>query len=356
MTPAAHRSQTTLADGRRLYYYDDEPGSARAEHLDRRDLPKRPAAAQLRYDPLREDWVAVAESRLSRPHLPDAVACPLCPSAPGSPTEIPAPDYDVAVFENRFPSYSATQEAVGLEAPTGGHCDVVCFTSEHEGRFADLSATRVRVILDALADRTAVLSRRDDVAQVFCFENRGEQIGVTLHHPHGQIYAYPYLPTFTRQLLQAARRRRRDGADLFADVLAAERDSGRRVVAANADWTAFVPFAARWPFEVHVYPHLRVPDLAALPDSCRDSFAEVYLAVLRGFDALFDAPMPYIAGWHQAPVAVDRDLGYTHLQLYGFHRASGKLKHPAGSETAMGAFVNDVPPETAADLLREAIS
>ena len=194
------------------------------------------------------------------------------------------------------------------------------------------------------------------MAQVFPFENRGVEIGVTLHHPHGQIYAYPMVPPRTRAMLGAAARYREStGGDLYTDVLAAERAAGVRVIGSNEHWTAYVPAAARWPYEVHVAPHRKVPDLPALSDAERDAFGPLYLDVLRRFDGLFGRPMPYISAWHQAVVGEGRDLGYLHLQLFSIRRAADKLKYLAGSESAMGVFVSDVVPETAAQTLREVL-
>jgi UDPglucose--hexose-1-phosphate uridylyltransferase len=233
---------------------------------------------------------------------------------------------------------------------------VVCFTSDHASSFSRLADDQVELVMEAWADRTAELSAIEGVEQVFCFENRGEEIGITLTHPHGQIYAYPYVTPRSRLQLGAASRyaARHGGRNLFADVLAAER-AGSRVVAANELWTAFVPAAARWPFEVHVYPHRQVPDLAALTEEERAAFAPLYTAVLRAFDGLFGVVMPYIAAWHQAPVREQRELGYLHLELFSIRRAAGKLKYLAGSESGMGAFVNDVLPEEAARMLRSQI-
>lgn len=334
------QSTIRLADGRALTYYDERDDVVR-DQIDRRELPPPAPSSQLRHDPLLDEWVAIAAHRQSRTFLPPTDECPLCPSSADHSSEIPAPDFDVVVFDNRFPSYP--------------HCEVVCFTADHRASFGSLSPGRVRLVLDALADRTAALSGLSDVAQVFCFENRGVEIGVTLHHPHGQIYAYPFVPPRTTAMLAAARRHgARTGGNLFADVLAAERASGERVVAANEYWTAYVPRAARWPFEVHVMPHRQVPDLPALTDAERDAFGPIYLDLLRRFDALFDSPMPYISAWHQAPVRVDRELAYLHLQLFSIRRTATKLKFLAGSESAMGAFINDVVPEEAARMLREA--
>ncbi|MFI7646044.1 galactose-1-phosphate uridylyltransferase [Micromonospora sp. NPDC049460] len=354
------RTAIELADGRELIYFDERDDVVR-DQPDRRELPPPPPASQLRHDPLTDEWVAVAVHRQTRTFLPPADQCPLCPTTAGRLSEIPAPDYDVAVFENRFPSLSGRVADEPAEItpftpvrPGRGRCEVVCFTDDHNASFAGLPPRRVRTVLDALADRTAVLSELPGVEQVFPFENRGVEIGVTLHHPHGQVYAYPFVTPRTRAMLAAARRHadRTGGRNLYADVLAAERAAGDRVVAANEHWTAYVPAAARWPFEVHVAPHRPVPDIPALDDAERDAFGPLYLDVLRRFDGLFDLPMPYIAAWHQAPVRVDRELGHLHLQLFSIRRARDKLKYLAGSESGMGVFINDIAPERAADLLR----
>jgi UDPglucose--hexose-1-phosphate uridylyltransferase len=357
-----NRTVTRMADGRELIYFDEEPVAGRGRP-DLRTLAPPPPAGQLRYDPLVDEWVTIAAHRQTRTFLPPADECPLCPSTPERLTEIPDPDYDVVVFENRFPSFSQ-RDAVLDEAdllprlnearPALGRCEVVCFTAEHDGSFATLSHHRVRAVLDVLADRTTELSAIPGVEQVFCFENRGIEIGVTLPHPHGQIYAYPFVAPRTRAMnAAAAQHAAATGRNLFADVLAAEQEAKERVVAGNDLWTAFVPAAARWPFEILVAPHRRVPDLAALSAAERDAFGPVYLDVLRRLDALFDTPAPYVSAWHQAPVRAHRDLSYLHLQLFSIRRAAGKLKYLAGSESAMGVFVNDVRPEDAARALRE---
>jgi UDPglucose--hexose-1-phosphate uridylyltransferase len=351
------RTVTHLADGRELIYFDEGDAADRGQP-DRRELPPPPPASEIRYDPILDEWVAIAAHRQSRTYLPPSDECPLCPSTPTRSTEIPAYDYDVAVFENRFPSFSHRRGAIdpphlpGLTdtRPGYGRCEVVCFTSDHNASFASLTPSRVRLVVEAWADRTAELNTLPDVEQVFCFENRGEAIGVTLSHPHGQIYAYPFVTPRTSRMIESARRH--TSGNLFADVLAAERAVAERVVASNEHWTAFVPTWARWPYEIHVYPHRHVPDIPALSNEERDAFGPVYLEVLRRLDGLFGIRMPYIAGWHQAPVRVDRDLSYLHLQVFSIQRAPGKLKYLAGSESGMGVFVNDVRPEQAAEQLR----
>jgi UDPglucose--hexose-1-phosphate uridylyltransferase len=359
----AHRTAIRLSDGRELIYFDERAGENR-DYPDTRHLPPPPETAQLRLDPLVDEWVAVNAHRQQRTYLPPSDKCPLCPSTPDFASEIPAPDYDVVVFENQFPSFSdriKPDEITELTdlvpvRPGVGRCEVVCFTSDHNSSFGALAPGRVRTVLDALADRTVEMSTLTGVAQVFPFENRGIEIGVTLSHPHGQIYAFPSVPPRTRAMLAASAKHaaRTDGRSLYADVLAAEQKAQVRVIGGNEHWTAYVPAASRWPFEVQLAPHRQVPDIPALSDAERDAFGPLYLDVLRRFDGLFGKPMPYISGWHQAVVGEGRELGYLHLQLFSIRRAAEKLKYLAGSESAMGAFVNDIVPETAAQMLRDA--
>ena len=206
----------------------------------------------------------------------------------------------------------------------------------------------------AWTDRSAELAGQPGVEQVYCFENRGAEIGVTLSHPHGQIYAYPYItPRTDRMLASCASYRRETGSNLFDDILAAEEADSSRIVLRGSHWTAFVPHAAHWPYEVHLYPRRRVPSLVALAGAARAEFCELYLDLLRRFDRLFDRPAPYISAWHQAPVRRGGDDFALHLELFTVMRAPGKLKYLAGSESGMGAFANDITPETAAGRLRQ---
>jgi UDPglucose--hexose-1-phosphate uridylyltransferase len=337
---AVKKTATHLADGRELFLYD-EPGAPARELHDARDLAPAAHELELRHDPVRDEWVIIATHRQGRTHLPSRVDCPLCPSTPSRPTEIPATDYGVAVFENRFPSL----------AGRSGRCEVVCFTSRHDGSFATLPPERVRTIVDVWAERTAELSRRPGVEEVFVFENSGEEIGVTLHHPHGQIYAYPFVTPRTRRALDSARAH---GGSLFGELLARERAAGERIVYSGEHWTAFVPESARWPYELHLYPNRQVPDLPALSEHEREELAGALLDVHRRFANVLDRPLPYIAAWHQAPVREARELAYLHLELFSIRRASDKLKFLAASESAMGVFINDIRPEHAAALLRDA--
>ncbi|MEU3572825.1 galactose-1-phosphate uridylyltransferase [Kitasatospora sp. NPDC036755] len=364
--PPTVRTVTTLADGRQLIYYDSGAAAPRRA-VDERPLDPQAPGSEVRLDPATGDWVTIAAHRQARIYRPPAEECPLCPSRDGRLSEIPADDYQVAVFENRFPSLAGppgepvlAADGLWTSGPGAGRCEVVCFTADHEASFADLTPERARLVLDAWTDRTAELSALPGVRQVYCFENRGAEIGVTLAHPHGQIYALPFAaPRTARMAARAADHRAATGRNLFDDLLAAERSHGERVVLAGAHWTAFVPFAARWPYEVHLYPHRRVPDLAALDAEQRDELPALYLELLRRFDRLFGAGpgpgaarTPYISAWHQAP-AGQRDELALHLELFTIRRTADKLKYLAGVESGMDAFVNDVSPEDAARRLRE---
>jgi len=362
---AVHRS--TLADGRELLYFDDADTALPPDRaVDERELAPRPATAEMRQDPLSGDWVSVAAARQHRVVLPPAELDPLAPQSPGNPSEIPS-RYDVAVFENRSPAFGPALAApdadpaaalaavrdIGVERtlPALGRCEVVCFSPEHEGSFGTQSVSRARTVIEAWAHRTAELGALPGVQQVFPFENRGEAIGVTLGHPHGQIYAYPYVTPRTQRLLDAIATA---GRGLVAEVVARELD-GPRVVLRGEHWSAYVPFAARWPIEVHLVPHRHVPDLAETSLAERDELAVLYRRLLRGVDARYATPTPYIAAWHQAPVHEHRDEVRLTLQLTSPRRAADKLKFLAGSEAAMGAWIGDVPPEAQAEALRAAI-
>ncbi|UED88560.1 galactose-1-phosphate uridylyltransferase [Streptomyces profundus] len=347
------KTSTRLADGRELLYYDAVDTTDRSDEaaVDRRPLPKTTSSSEVRHHALLDEHVGYAAHRQSRIYHPPADQCPLCPTSGDRLSEIPADSYQVAVFENRFPSFGGDV----------GRCEVVCFTSDHNASFADLTEEQAALVLAAWTDRTDELSRHPGVRQVYCFENRGAEIGVTLAHPHGQIYGYPFVTPFTERALRSvAEHKRRTGGNLFDELLAAERSEGRRIVLESGHWTAFVPYAARWPYEVHLYPNRRLPDLRGLNEAERAEFPAVYLELLRRFDRIFgpDAgPTPYISGWHQAPFDVpDREDYALHLELFTIRRSADKLKFLAGSESGMGAFVSDVLPEAAADRLREVAS
>jgi len=350
----------TMADGRDIVYYDVTPGRTR-DAVDRRELDDAPTHTELRHDPLADQWVVVAGHRQARTFLPPSNECPLCPTRDDQLTEVAEPDYDVVVFENRFPSLTQDidDELVvdGDRTRHGfGRCEVVCFTSDHGSSLAHVNADRIGLVLDAWIDRTTVLSEIPGIEYVFIFENRGVEIGVTLSHPHGQIYGYPFIPPREEQIRASARAfRERTGEDLFDTVIADELAEGHRVLYDGPTWVAFVPRAARWPFEIQMYTKRTVSRLTDLNDAERVEFSTMYLSILRSLDSVLGVQMPYIAAWHQAPVHADDPDSRLFLEVFSLRRAEQKLKYLAGSESAAGVWINDIRPEDAATRLREAI-
>ncbi len=331
--------------------------------------------SELRWHPFRKEWVIVATHRQDRTFFPPDDYCPLCPTKPGGfPTEIERDDYDIAVFENKFPSLQRDAPAPSVAGTdvspvmtAGGVCEVVCYTSDHNATFADLSLQRVRHLVDVWADRTAELGAREDVKYVFIFENKGKEIGVTLSHPHGQIYAYPFIPPVIATELSASEEHFvQTGRRLMADVLDAELNDERRLVSAHGIWRSFIPFFARYPYEVYIAPLEHRGSLPDLSSEERLDFARMLLDVTQRYDKLWGFSLPYMMVFHQQPPrknpptpALPPGGGegkydhYTfHVEFYPPFRTPEKLKYLAGSEAGAGAFINDTLAEEKAAELR----
>jgi len=355
------RTDRPLSDGRTIRYYDTQ-NQVRAA-ADKREKTEQPGIGELRLDPLVNEWVAMASHRQGRVFLPPKELCPLCPSTGENLTEVPEEDFEVVVFDNKSPSLRppvgdwALPDMVGPDTDTGsaaGKCEVICFTADHGQSFKDLSTARIRVLLEAWIDRTRELSKEKFIQHITPFENRGEEVGVTLAHPHGQIYAYSYIPPKVARMLEVAKKHKeRTGKVLFDEILAREIKDEERIVAENKHWVAYVPYAARYSFEIHVAPKVSVADLSELTPEVADAYPAIAKEVLQRLDGVFDIPMAYIAAWHQAPVREGRDLLRLHWQITSVRRAPGKLKYLAGSESSMGAFIMDLRPEQSAAQLRE---
>ena len=320
-----------------------------------------------RFDPVTGEWRMFARHRQDRTFLPPEDHCPLCPTVdPARPTEIPFPAFDMVVFENRFPSLvrqppapEVVDSALYRVAPAAGANEVIVYSDDHDLQLADMEVPRIARLVDVWADRYAELGARDEVAYVFVFENRGVAVGVTLHHPHGQIYAYPEIPPRPRRELDVAlAHHERHGTCVFCDVVARELADGVRVVAQNESFVAFVPFAARFPYEVHLVAHRHAPSLLDLTDTERSSLAALLRQVLTGYDRLFGFPLPYVMAMHQAPAddGQHQAVSHLHMEYTPAHRTAEKLKYLAGSELGAGAFLNDTAPEDTAARLRAAVA
>ena len=322
---------------------------------------------QLRWDPTLREWVAYATHRQDRTFLPPAEYCPLDPTKPGGfPTEVPRESYDIVVFENKFPSFSPdAAEAGGAgDAPTAtvpgqGVCEVVLYSQEHDSTLATMPESRIRNLVHVWADRYEELGALAFVEYVFIFENKGEAIGVTLHHPHGQIYAYPFVPPRPKKELEAAREYRTEngGSCLHCDLLARELADGNRIVVEGEHFAAFVPYYAHFPYEAHVYARRCAPSVADLDASERRDLARVLKRLLAGYDNLFGFSLPYMMVMHQAPTDGKDYAGvaHFHIEFYPPNRTADKLKYLAGSETGAGAYIMDALPEETAKTLRGAV-
>jgi UDPglucose--hexose-1-phosphate uridylyltransferase len=312
---------------------------------------------ELRFDPLRSQWVAYATERNDRTFLPTKF-CPLCPTGAGGASEVPLETFEVVVFENRFPAFGPDRrEGRPVRPSSTGGCEVVVYTPEHQLTLAQLPLERVRLLVDVWADRYLELGSRDDVDYVYIFENKGEEVGVTLHHPHGQIYALPFVPPLAQAELDASRRQLKAEGRCLHCVEIEREMNGPRLVLKEPSVVAFVPNAARWPYEVHLYSRRHVASIAELDAAERADLAQALLNVTGMYDRHFGFSTPYVMAIHQAPTDGGQwPEAHLHIEFYPPHRRADRLKYLAGVELGAGTFVNDTRPEDTASQLRDAYS
>jgi len=346
-----HTRELHKPDGRLLKLYAREPLPGDLQAPSPSDAPHAPNP-HLRWHELRGEWVAYAGHRQNRTFLPPPEYNPLAPAHdPAHPTEVPAGPWDVAVFDNLFPALAATaHDPPAMEIPTApakGACEVVVFTQDAKATLASLPLWHLEMLIDVWADRQATLGARPDIAYVFPFENRGVEVGVTLHHPHGQIYAYPFVPPIAaRELEQQQAHFAETGRGLLADMIARELASGVRVLYRGADAAAFMPICARYTYEVWVAPRNSVPSFVELTRPERADFARALKTVLMKYDAMWNKPFPYVLAFHQAPTdGAPHPEAHLHAELYPAYRMPGRLKYLAGSEIGAGVFTADSVPE-----------
>jgi UDPglucose--hexose-1-phosphate uridylyltransferase len=344
-------------DGRALILYARDPIPDGLTAPSPSSVPFAPNA-HLRWHPLRGEWVAYATHRQNRTFLPPEEYNPLAPTSdPRHPTELPGGHYDVAVFENLFPTFTVlAHDPPSLTVPTRearGACEVVVFTRDPRTSLGRLPLWHLELIVRVWADRYRELGARDDVAYVYPFENRGVEVGVTLNHPHGQIYAYPFIPPIPAGELKHERAfLEQHGETLLERFVADELTAGRRVLYDGPQVAAFVPVCARYPYEVWIAPRRRVASIAELNDEgCRD-FARALKTVLMKYDGLWGRPFPYIMAMHQAPTDGEaHPEAHLHVEFYPAYRMRDRLKYLAGSEIGAGVFTADtVPDDKAAEL------
>jgi len=320
--------------------------------------------SELRWHPLLQEWVITATHRQERTFHPPSEYCPLCPTRPGGyPTEVPEPHYEIVVFENRFPSLQREPPAPAVAPtpfspvlPARGVCEVVLYTPDHHATLAQLPLERIEQLIYVWRDRYAELGARPEVEYVLIFENKGREIGVTLSHPHGQIYAYPFLPPQLARERDAMRRHyEATSGNLLLEIVQHELQDGRRVVQRLDGWVAFVPFFARYPYEIYLVPEAPRRDLLDLTEQEITGLARILKDTLQRYDRLWGFSLPYIMVQHPRPTdGAVYPYWQFHIEFYPPHRTRDKLKYLAGSESGAGVFINDTLPEATAHALRAA--
>lgn len=357
MIRAPYSVELRKVDGRALTLYARTPFSAPEGPAPSPSPDAVDANPHLRWHPLRGEWVTYAAYRQHRTFLPPPQWNPLAPTRDAAhPTELPAGDWEVAVFDNRFPSLAPgahdAPESVVPTAPARGQCEVVVFGQDGTQPLGAMPVERIALVLRVLADRCARLAARPGIEWVLPFENRGVEMGVTLHHPHGQIYAYPMLPPVAARMAAVAREHaRRHGTGPLTAMIGRELASGERIVHLGRHAVAFVPACARYPFETWVAPIEAASSLADLDDDVLDDLAAVLKSALRRLDALWDRPCPYLMAWYVAPPRETAGW-HVHAEIWPPYRARDRLKYLAGTELAAGLYAMDALPEEGARTLR----
>lgn len=351
------------SDGRQWHQYATTPFPAGFKfHGD--GLVRGPewSSPHLRFNRMRGEWVTYSASRQERPFLPPKEYCPLCPATPGAVdaqgrpilTELPtgAEGFSWAVFENMFPGLSLHPSTVTGKA--SGHCEVILYTADHQKHLVDLPTSHLAGLAEVWQDRSRAVGARPEIKQVFIFENRGAEIGVTLHHAHGQLYAFTDVPPFlAREQEEAAAFHARTGRCLVCDLCAEERRDQRRILHETPTLVAYLPEAARYPYEVHVTTKVHRPLFHQLDAAEINDVGLLLRRIVYAYDHLFNRPMPYIMVHHQAQAGHEQDPSYHwHLEFYPALRTENKLKFLAGVESGAGMFINDTIPEERAAHLR----
>lgn len=311
---------------------------------------------ELRWNPILGTWIVVSSRRAVRPWRRGE--CPFCPGAPET-----GYGWDVLVLDNRYPALrpdarpSRESRGVYIVRPGYGFCKVVVETPEHEGDLDTVPFANLAKYIAALAEVTRGYCGEQGIEYVLPFRNKGKVIGVSLTHPHSQVYILPFVPPRVRRELECSERfYRENNACLFCRVLEQEREEGGRLLYENPGFAAFLPFFAMWPYEVHVYPKRHFQRLTDLSEDEVRELADALRVVVAGYNSLFGFSLPYMMIFHQAPCRGDYAYYHFHVEFYPVHRAPDKLKYAAGIEWGGWVFTYDALPEEKAAELREAFA
>ncbi|MFN3214783.1 MAG: galactose-1-phosphate uridylyltransferase [Henriciella sp.] len=343
-----HRRHHQKTDGRDLFLYGfDRHSAGRVPGADLESIQ----GSELRRHPLRGEWSIYAAGRQNRTFKPSAASNPLAPSQPGKPlTEIPFEDFELAVFSNRFPSLFPDAEEPSdptLELHSArGACEVIVYSPDSDGSLATLTQDRRRLLVEAWIDRYQAMFDAG-CAFVLPFENRGDEVGVTLHHPHGQIYGFPIVPAPQQNAANAFEQ----GYDLAADIKSW--GNTYRIHEAGG-LVSYAPRYARFPYEVWISALEPVSGPWAFDETAADGFAHLLGDTVRRYDAFFGRETPCMLSLHAAPYGRDGKFQFS-AQFYPLLRAPDRVKYLASVEQSTGVFTVDVMPRDAADKLRGAL-
>ena len=313
--------------------------------------------AELRWHPLTKDWVMIASHRQGRPQMPRNW-CPFCPSG-GK-----VPDYEVMEYDNDFPAlsqYPPEPDPVGTDffrtAPAYGKCEVILYSPKHTITLPELPLPHIRKLVDLWTDRFEAISLDESVKYVFIFENRGEVVGVTMPHPHGQIYGYPWIPKkIELEIASAKEHHAATGECIFCRMIREEQEQKERVIFENEHFSVVLPFFTEYPYGVYIYARRHYQNLTQMTDPEKSALAATLRDTVGMLDTLFDKPFPYMMCMHQNPVNSGDFTGdyHFHIEFFPPMRSGDKQKFNAASETGVWAHCNPTAPEEKAVELRAA--
>ncbi len=313
---------------------------------------------ELRYNPISDEWVMVSAGRQKRPNIPHD-SCPLCPEGIEK-----LGDYDLVSFENRYPALKKDPPQpenivsnILKKAGSKGVCEVIVYTKEHNSSLSKMPLVQIEKLIEMWADRTKELAGYEFIKYIYIFENRGQEVGATLPHPHGQLYAFPFIPKRINTKIDGMKRYfQREKKCPICEIVKEEERFRERIVYENKYFIGIVPFYARFPYEVHIYPKRHVDMIIYLSNKEKKALADILKIITMKYDNLFDMEFPYMMMFFQAPVNSEdfSSLFHFHIEFDPPKRAKDKIKWMASVETGTWTFINPVLPEEAAKRLREA--
>ena len=307
----------------------------------------------LRWNELRDEWVFYSPLRQERTFKPVKSNCPLCPTLTDGPaTDIPVTDYEIAVFDNRFSALSSTPPKIKkikdvIVNHSFGNCEVVSYSPDHRKNLYSLKTEQVALLMKVWSDRFINLMKSSNIKYVLPFENRGKEIGVTLNHPHGQIYGFPEIPPIIKK--QASKQKE---SLLISNLVNSVNENLE--ISRDNNAISFVPYFARYPFEIWIAPFKKVDHAGFLNDEEINSMAILLKSSIKRLDKLFNKPMAYTMAINFPPKGFEGSFHH-YIALQPMRRDENKLKHLAGIEQITGLMLSDIVPENSAKKLKRII-